>query len=144
METERVEKYAQDCAGWSRAVIRSGSGRRRRRSSSAAAHRTHPTCANELLPAGRGIPILSVGSIVEVGTSTASPPMAGPPALAARLELLTVDEAAELVKCHPETIRRAYQAGCLQKLPFGSRNVRISPDELLRWQRAGMPTRRAR
>ena len=57
--------------------------------------------------------------------------------------LLTVREAAASVNCHEETIRRAYWAGHLKVRRFGSRNLRISEDDLHAWIEQGMQTRRA-
>ena len=57
--------------------------------------------------------------------------------------LLTVREAAAYANCHEETIRRAYWAGHLKVQPFGSRNLRISEDDLHTWIKQGMQTRRA-
>lgn len=56
-------------------------------------------------------------------------------------ELLTVKEAAERIKCHEETIRRAYRCGALRVLQFGARGVRVGRSDLEAWIRAGMPTR---
>ena len=56
--------------------------------------------------------------------------------------LLTISDAARVVSCHEETIRRAYQAGQLAVVRLGSRNVRIEPAALREWIKRGMPTRR--
>ena len=46
-------------------------------------------------------------------------------------EILTVDEAAELVKIHPNTIRNAIRDGRLQAIRLGARIVRIRKVDLL-------------
>jgi excisionase family DNA binding protein len=57
--------------------------------------------------------------------------------------LLTVSEAAEVIHCHEETIRRAYLARQLKVQRFGVRSIRIDPDELRSWLARGAPTRAA-
>ena len=46
-------------------------------------------------------------------------------------ELLTVEEAADLVKVHPNTIRNAIRDGRLQAIRLGARIVRIRKCDLL-------------
>lgn len=55
--------------------------------------------------------------------------------------LLTVKEAAEIVRCHEETIRRAYLARQLRVQRVGVRSVRIYHQDLRRWLADGAPTR---
>jgi excisionase family DNA binding protein len=55
--------------------------------------------------------------------------------------LLTVQQAAEQVGCHEETIRRAYICGALRRVKFAVRGVRIRPMDLCAWIDAGMQTR---
>jgi excisionase family DNA binding protein len=56
-------------------------------------------------------------------------------------QLLTVAEAAREVGCHEESLRRAYRAGFLSAVHFGSRNRRIRRSDLRAWQDAGMKVR---
>jgi excisionase family DNA binding protein len=59
----------------------------------------------------------------------------------ARVEqLLTVAEAAQLVGCCEETIRRAYLARQLDVLRYGARRVRIRPSALSAWLERGGKT----
>ena len=53
--------------------------------------------------------------------------------------LLTVDEAADAVDCHPATVRRAYASGNLRVQAVG-RSVSRHPKELARWCEAGART----
>jgi excisionase family DNA binding protein len=46
-------------------------------------------------------------------------------------ELLTVEEAADLVKVHPNAIRNAIRDGRLQAIRLGARIVRIRKRDLL-------------
>lgn len=46
-------------------------------------------------------------------------------------ELLTVEEAAELVKVHPNTIRNAIRDGRLPAIRLGARIIRIRKAELV-------------
>jgi excisionase family DNA binding protein len=55
--------------------------------------------------------------------------------------LLTVAEAANEVRCHEESIRRAYRASLLTVVAFGRRNWRVRRSDLWAWQAAGMKTR---
>jgi excisionase family DNA binding protein len=55
-------------------------------------------------------------------------------------QLLTVAEAAQVVGCCEETIRRAYLSRQLQVLRFGARRVRIRPTALIGWLERGGKT----
>jgi excisionase family DNA binding protein len=55
-------------------------------------------------------------------------------------QLLTVAEAAHVVGCCEETIRRAYLSRQLQVLRFGARRVRIRPTALVGWLERGGKT----
>jgi len=64
--------------------------------------------------------------------------------------LLTREEVAALVGFHPETIKRASNAGELPAYYFGGRTIRYRRDDVERWiegfryQRAPMPEKRPR
>ena len=58
-------------------------------------------------------------------------------------DLLTVEECAAYMKCHLETIRRAYWANELRRMPFGARGVRIRFADLLDWIKRGARTKAA-
>ena len=47
--------------------------------------------------------------------------------------LLTVDEAAEIMRVHPSTIRRLVRAGELARVKVGIREYRIRHGELMRF-----------
>jgi excisionase family DNA binding protein len=55
-------------------------------------------------------------------------------------QLLTVEEAAQIARCHTETIRRGYWSGQLKKLQFGIRQVRIRLSDLEEWLQRGAKT----
>ena len=50
-------------------------------------------------------------------------------------ELLTVDEAAQILKVHPRTVRDFVQSGELAKGPIGKREYRIRRGEVNRFIR---------
>jgi excisionase family DNA binding protein len=50
-------------------------------------------------------------------------------------ELLTVDEAAQIMKVHPKTVRAFVQSGELAKVPIGKREYRIRRVEVNRFIR---------
>src|SRR5262245_7775191 len=47
--------------------------------------------------------------------------------------LLTAKQVAEYVKCHLETVRRAYLAGRLKSVRFGVRGRRFRPADVQEW-----------
>ena len=55
--------------------------------------------------------------------------------------LLTALEVAEYVRCHEETVRRAYLRGLLASQRFGVRGRRFHPADVRDWVRRGIPTR---
>ena len=55
-------------------------------------------------------------------------------------QFLTVAEAAQIVGCCEETIRRAYLVRQLDVLRFGARRVRIRPSALVAWLERGGKT----
>jgi len=57
--------------------------------------------------------------------------------------LLTVKQAAAIVGCHEESIRRAYTAKQLRIVKFGMRSIRIRRSDLDDWLARGGKTRAA-
>jgi hypothetical protein len=55
--------------------------------------------------------------------------------------LLTAFDVAKFVRCHEETVRRAYLRGLLVSQRFGVRGRRFHPHDVLEWIRRGAPTR---
>jgi excisionase family DNA binding protein len=55
--------------------------------------------------------------------------------------LLTTDEVAAFIGCHPETVRRAYQLGLLTCQRFGARGRRFHAADVHDWLRRGAPTK---
>jgi excisionase family DNA binding protein len=55
--------------------------------------------------------------------------------------LLTASEVAQYVRCHEETVRRAYLRGVLKSQRFGVRGRRFDPRDVMDWKRRGLPTR---
>jgi excisionase family DNA binding protein len=55
--------------------------------------------------------------------------------------LLTAFEVAQYVRCHEETVRRAYLRGLLTSQRFGVRGRRFHPRDVLEWRKRGLPTR---
>jgi excisionase family DNA binding protein len=55
--------------------------------------------------------------------------------------LLTAREVAKYVRCHEETVRRAYWRGLLRSQRFGVRGRRFHPEHVLDWIRRGAPTK---
>lgn len=49
--------------------------------------------------------------------------------------IMTIKEASELLRVHPETLRRAIRAGELKAARLGHRTVRIAKDDLIAWFR---------
>lgn len=48
-------------------------------------------------------------------------------------QLLTIQQAADLVQAHPQTIRRWIYEGDLKAYQFGQRLIRIPRDELIKF-----------
>lgn len=63
---------------------------------------------------------------------------------APRSRFLTVFEVAEIVGCHPETVRRAYLCGQLTRRRFGVRGCRFTMADVEDWMSRGAPTRAER
>ena len=55
--------------------------------------------------------------------------------------LMTAFEVAEFIRCHEETVRRAYLRGLLVSQRFGVRGRRFHPADVMDWIRRGAPTR---
>lgn len=71
-------------------------------------------------------------AIGTLGSFDYLPPRLPTPSMAED-QILTVAEAAALLKLHPETIRRAIRTGELPATKFGYRTVRINRSDLDKW-----------